>query len=183
MNLFTGENMTRNPHVDPRNEILEALGAFGSMKWPELHVKSQLSKGALSKHLNGLINEGRVHVELEDPSNRRSSIYSLPNEGRWEYRRNKITKFFQEFDDPMIAESIRQEGKFMVSFALNLDLDISQEEKERAEKKANDRLNSWYMKPVLDTIYKFFVDIEGKGSMTFLFDPEGSFSPAQPSSQ
>ena len=67
--------------VNVKKQIIEAFNPKNILTWTELLSLSKLSKGALSQHLNELIDQQIIRVKTEkDKRNRPKTTYTLNNE-------------------------------------------------------------------------------------------------------
>jgi DNA-binding HxlR family transcriptional regulator len=67
--------------INVKKRIIQAFNQKNVLTWTELLSLSQLSKGALSQHLNELIDQQIIRVKIEQDKRRRpKATYVLNNE-------------------------------------------------------------------------------------------------------
>jgi c-di-AMP phosphodiesterase-like protein len=154
---------------DARNSILTAMKELDKPStWTEIHNKSGVGRGSMTTHLNDLIEEELVSVTIH----KKTKLYTLLEEGEWEYNLNKVRGFLNNLDGTATTNLTAFEEKMLVSVAIDFPEDKKEWVTEYMNKALNNELNKKLIKNLMRLIISKF-DKDYKGAITFLYNPEG----------
>ncbi|MHA1974808.1 MAG: winged helix-turn-helix transcriptional regulator [Candidatus Hodarchaeales archaeon] len=161
---------------DPKNEILSTLRVSESkgIPWKVIVEKSGISKGAISKHLNELIDEGKVKAYLGKYRGRRTTLYQILEEGTWVHNRNVVTTYLNEIKDPVATQNVLQNGQMLIGSILEV------EKKSEFNKIAEMIEKMVYQNIGLINVFNnTFKELDGikKASIMILYDQDYGFKP------
>lgn len=114
-----------------RRKIFRALSQGESLSWTELLEKTGVSKGALSQNVNELLENKIIMAELDLSRPRRTTVYSLSENGKYEERKLRMVDFISSLKNPVIYES--KQNNITVSVLGNLISDLDSEERVKLE--------------------------------------------------